>query len=87
MNLKEIVGMNLKYYRYKSGLSQEKYYYNLELSPKYLACIERGEVNLTIENIENLATKIGVTVEDLIIYNENHKIQKKRIDEKPKISN
>lgn len=87
MNLKEIVGMNLKYYRYKTGLSQEKYYSDLELSPKYLACIERGEVNLTIENIENLANKIGVSVNDLIIYNENHIIKQKRIDEKTKINN
>ena len=31
MNLKEIVGLNLKYYRYKSGLSQEKFYTSLEL--------------------------------------------------------
>lgn len=87
MNLKEIVGMNLKYYRYKTGLSQEKYYSDLELSPKYLACIERGEVNLTIENIENLAKKIGITTQDLINYDENHKIKKKRIDEKTKINN
>lgn len=87
MNLKEIVGMNLKYYRYKTGLSQEKYYSDLELSPKYLTCIERGEVNLTIENIENLANKIGVSVNDLIIYNENHIIKQKRIDEKTKINN
>lgn len=86
MNLKEIVGMNLKYYRYKTGLSQEKYYSDLELSPKYLACIERGEVNLTIENIENLAKKIGITTQDLINYDENHKIKKKRIDEKAKIN-
>lgn len=86
MNLKEIVGMNLKYYRYKTGLSQEKYYSDLELSPKYLACIERGEVNLTIENIENLAKKIGITTQDLINYDENHKIKKKRIDEKTKIN-
>ena len=37
MNLKEVVGMNLKYYRYQSGLSQEKFYTNLELNPKYMA--------------------------------------------------
>lgn len=87
MNLKEIVGMNLKYYRYQTGLSQEKYYSELELNPKYLACIERGEENLTIENIESIAQKIGVTVQDLIYYDETHEIQKKRIDEKPKVNN
>ena len=39
MDLKEIIGINLKYYRYKSGLSQEKFYSNLGLSFKYLASL------------------------------------------------
>ncbi len=87
MNLKEIVGMNLKYYRYKTGLSQEKFYSSLELNPKYLACIERGEVNLTIENIEHLAKVMGISVNELVIYNKNHIINKRRVDERPKINN
>lgn len=86
MNLKEIVGMNLKYYRYKTGLSQEKFYSSLELNPKYLACIERDEVNLTIENIEHLAKTMGINVNDLIFYKESHIINKKRIDEKTKVN-
>lgn len=85
MNLKEIIGMNLKYYRYKAGESQEKFYTKRELSYKYFAGAERGEANLTIENIENVAKKIGVDVDKLIIYDESHKITKKRVDEKEKI--
>ena len=34
MNLKEVVGMNLKYYRYQTGLSQEKFYTNLMKNSK-----------------------------------------------------
>ncbi len=86
MNLKEVVGMNLKYYRYQSGLSQEKFYTNLELNPKYMACIERGEENITIDYIEEIAFKLGVSTHELITYNESHVIHKKRIDEKEKIS-
>jgi len=87
MNLKELVGMNLKYYRYKTGLSQEKYYASLNLNPKYLANIERGRENLTIDSIKELAAKIGVLSSDLITYNENHIVTKKRIDEKVKTTN
>ncbi len=87
MNLKEIVGINLKYYRYKSGYSQEKFYANLGLNHKYCAEIERGEINLTADTIHDLAKKLGVDVNDLILYNENHIIHKKRIDEKVKIEN
>ena len=53
MNLKEVVGMNLKYYRYQTGLSQEKFYTNLELNPKYMACIERGSENITVDHVVN----------------------------------
>lgn len=85
MKLKETVGINLKYYRYKSGLSQEKFYTLLNLNYKYLASIERGEVNITFDYVEELAKKLGVTTDELILYNENHIIDKKRIDEKVKV--
>ena len=87
MNLKEVVGINLKYYRYQTGLSQEKFYTNLELNPKYMACIERGEENITIDHIEEIAHKLGISTHELITYNEDHIINKKRIDEKVKIKN
>ena len=87
MSLKEIIGMNLKYYRYKSGLSQEKFYTSLGLSYKYLACIERGEENMTIEYIDLLAEKLGITSDDLLNYNEDHLINKRRIDERQKVEN
>ena len=87
MNLKEVVGINLKYYRYQSGLSQEKFYTNLELNPKYMACIERGEENITIDHIEEIAEKLGISTHELITYNEEHVIHKRRIDEKVKVNN
>lgn len=87
MNLKEVVGINLKYYRYQSGLSQEKFYTNLELNPKYMACIERGEENITIDHIDEIANKLGISTHELITYDETHIISKKRIDEKVKVHN
>lgn len=84
MSLKEIVGINLKYYRYLSGKSQEKYYSEFNLNPKYLASIERGKINLSSDYIEDLATSLNLKTEDLITFNENHIIKKKRIDQKIK---
>ena len=86
MNLKEVVGMNLKYYRYQSGLSQEKFYTNLELNPKYMACIERSSENITVDHLEEIAYKLGISTYELVTYNEEHAISKKRIDEREKIS-
>lgn len=82
MNLKQVVGMNLKYYRYQTGLSQEKFYTSLGLNYKYFAEIERGLINFRTDTIEDLATKMGLKTNDLILYNENHLINKKRVDER-----
>ena len=87
MDLKVIIGINLRYFRYKSGLSQEKFYSNLGLSYKYLACIERGEENITTDYIDLLATKLGVSPTELTTYNEEHIIKKKRVDEREKVEN
>ncbi len=87
MDLKVIIGMNLKYFRYKSGLSQEKFYSNLGLSHKYLACVERGEENITTDYIDLLAHKLGISPTLLTTYNEEHIITKKRVDEREKIKN
>ena len=62
MTLKEIVGINLKYYRYKSGQSQEKFYTNLGLNHKYLASIERGEENISFDYVQELANKLNVDI-------------------------
>ena len=86
-NLKEIVGINLKYYRYKSGLSQEKFYTSLGLNPKYLASVERGEENISFDYVEDLAKRLKVHINDLILFDESHIITKKRVDEKKKINN
>ena len=87
LNQYEIIGMNLKYYRFTSGKSQEEFYGDLGLNPKYYACVERGEKNLEMKTIMNLANLIGITVNDLILYNKNHYIIKKRIDERTKVKN
>lgn len=85
MNLKEIIGMNLKYYRYKMGMSQEKFYTQLGLSYKYMASVERGEENISIERIDELALLLNISSKDLVTYNEEHIITKKRIDEREKL--
>ena len=82
MKLREIIGINLKFYRYKSGLSQEKYYAKHNLSVKYLSCCERSKINLTCDNIDDIAHALGIKTEDLITYDKNKIITQKRVDQK-----
>ena len=42
-DIKKIIGRNLKFFRFQTGLCQEKFYGEYKLNPKYMACVERGE--------------------------------------------
>lgn len=86
MTSKEIIGRNLKYYRYKSGLSQEAFYSKHNLSPKYLACVERGEINISIDFLDKLSHNLNVSIYDLLTTDETRIINLKRIDSKEKIN-
>ena len=86
MTSKEIIGRNLKYYRYQSGLSQEAFYAMHNLSPKYLACVERGEINISIDFIDKLSRNLNISIADLLNADESRVINLKRIDSKNKNS-
>lgn len=82
MEVEKLVGKNLKYIRYKSGLSQEKFYENLGLNSKYLANVERGEINVTIVFLDKLAKILNIDIRDFFDPSEDKIITKKRIDER-----
>jgi transcriptional regulator with XRE-family HTH domain len=42
------------------GFTQERLAEQLGVTPRYLAGIERGERNLTLDSIDALATQLGV---------------------------
>lgn len=86
-DIKKIIGMNLKYIRYQSGLSQEKFYDQFELNPKYLACVERGEINISVEFLFAKAKIFHISVSELVTFDKRKVISKKRIDEKEKQTN
>ncbi len=80
-DIKKIIGMNIRYIRYQSGLSQEKFYEQKGLNAKYLASIERGEINISVEYLYELAKALKTNMTELITYDENKIINKKRIDQ------
>ncbi len=82
MKIQKIVGNNLKYYRYQSGLSQEKFYTQFGLNYRYLASVERGEVNVSIEFLNKLAKLIKVDICDFFNQDESRFVKKPRIDSK-----
>lgn len=61
MNLIEIVSKNIRYYRNKLGISQEKLAELSNLHRTYIGSVERGERNLSLNNIEKIARALKIS--------------------------
>ena len=65
MNLKQILGKNVKYYRIQKHYTQEKLASIVNSSPKYISRIELGQHNPSLEMIGKLATALDIEPEKL----------------------
>jgi transcriptional regulator with XRE-family HTH domain len=65
-NPKEIFGQNVRRIRTEVGLSQEELAYRAKLHRTYISSIERGERNISIENIFAIAKALKVPAGDLL---------------------
>lgn len=64
--LKTVLGSQLRALRTSRGLTQEGLAAELEVTPRYLAGIERGERNLTLDSVDALAVQLGVPAISLL---------------------
>lgn len=91
MNLCEILAINLKYYRKKYNLSQEKFAEVLGTTLSYLNQIENNKVDVKASTIDKFARNISIydkktriKPEDLVTYTKEHLTYFSRIDERKK---
>ena len=82
MASKDILAINLKYYRYEHNLSQEKFAELLGSTLPYINQLENGRRKPTLELLDKFSSILNVTSAELITYNPNHNIDIKRIDAK-----
>ena len=89
MKIRDVLAINLKYYRKKLNLPQEKFAEVIGTSLSYLNQIENRKVDVrtsTIdkfaENINKYDKKLKITSLDLVNYDEAKKTNYTRIDEK-----
>ena len=89
MKIRDVLAINLKYYRKKLNLPQEKFAEIIGTSLSYLNQIENRKVDVrssTIdkfaENINKYEKKLKITSIDLVAYDENRITNYSRIDEK-----
>lgn len=64
MDIRVLVGKRVKEIRNNLGISQEELAYRAELDRTYITSVECGKRNISIVNIEKLATALNVTLKD-----------------------
>ena len=85
---KDILAINMKYFRYKSNLSQEKFAEALDTNLVYENQMEKGKRNPSLKMLDKIADNISkllnitITSAELITYDENKVIYSKRVDER-----
>ncbi len=62
MDVKEKIGQRIKELREASNMSQKDLSYAADLDRSYIASIENGQRNVSIVNIEKIASALGVTL-------------------------
>lgn len=94
MNSKKILSMNLKFYRRKYNLSQEKFAFAVGSNLIYMNQLENCKRKPTIDMLDKIAdgmnqnidSNLKMTSSKLLRYNPNHKTDFARIDERKKSS-
>lgn len=65
-NVKVLFGQNVKYYRKRLNISQERLAELTTLHRNYIGEVERGLKNISLENISKLSKGLGVKMSDLL---------------------
>lgn len=65
MTIKEKFGKRVKELRQSRNLSQEKFSLQIDMDRTYLASIESGKRNVSLENISKIADGLEISLEEL----------------------
>ena len=89
MSICESLAVNLKFYRFKYQLSQEKFAEILGTTLSYLNQIENLKVNVRLATVDKFAdnlkkydSKSKISATDFLTYNKDHITSYSRVDEK-----
>ena len=66
MDMRGLVGRNVRRLRQRSGLSQERFAEVSGFSQQYISGLEQGRRNPTVLTLHELATALGVDARELL---------------------
>lgn len=64
--VKQLIGDNIRHYRKIKGFSQEELAERASLHRTYIGSVERGERNISIENIVSVARSLDILPKELL---------------------
>jgi len=62
--IKQQIGNRIKERRNAAGMSQEKFALMIDMDRTYLASVESGKRNISIENLQKIIVGLGFTFEE-----------------------
>lgn len=70
MDVKSKIGFRIKNLRELANMSQKDLAYSSDLDRSYIASVENGQRNISIMNVEKIATALNVTLKEFFNYEE-----------------
>ena len=72
MNLQKKLGLTIIKLRKELGLSQEKFALEADIDRRYMSDLENGRRNPSLEIIEKIAKRLGISISSLFKKVENY---------------
>lgn len=74
MDAKQLLGQRVRSYRKQLGLTMEEMAFRCGLHASYIALLESGRRNPSLDTLEKIALGLDVQLSDLLNYNEEPRI-------------
>ena len=65
MTIQQKLGLRIQTLRKERDISQEKFSLSIDMDRTYLASVESGKRNISIDNIQKIADGFGISLEEL----------------------
>ena len=67
MDIQQSFGLKVQQLRKATGMSQEKFALSIDMDRTYLASVEAGKRNISINNIKKIADGLSITISELFV--------------------
>lgn len=67
MDIQQSFGLRVQQLRKATGMSQEKFALSIDMDRTYLASVEAGKRNISINYIKKIADGLSITISELFV--------------------